>query len=290
MYMSVENKEKSQAMIAWSLSRQAESADYQRASDEELALLAEAKLDSTRRAQILHVIAHDDGEYLRWMNVQHTLASANAFAVQRAEKGSSFIAILKNLMFSWQAGGTGFALASTIAVAIFLIRPGENFDYNSHAQNWRHSGTIELTLPQDGVLRGPAASADTRSLSREEQVILAGVLEGLQLMGTQFKIENLSNELPLSPMEWVGDHKAYEQWAMVGKFSVLSYFKCRTDSDAAYFEKARPALKHLQSLLQKQDGTLAARLSQPSHSALSDRDAVCRFSDKVMSRLARETR
>lgn len=287
--MNPKQKEQSRAMFAWSLSAKHDALDFERASDEELALLADAQLDATRRAQIIHQIAHDDSEYLRWMNIQHTLDGLRLPI--KEEQSLNIVQRIKQLFSGWQAAGVGMALASVLAVGVFFYSPSSyppnsDFDYDLHARTWQHSGDLTLQLPNEGLLRGPDAPKFARELVAEERVILAGVLEGLQLMGEGFRFENLSQALPLSQGEWLGESQHYEQWAMVGKLSALSYFKCASPNDASYFEKARPALEHLQKLLQKQDGALAAQLSQRSPSSVGDKDAVCRFSEKVMSRLA----
>lgn len=288
-----DKRRKAEVLLA--LGAAQEQALFDKPTDEELAALVEGTLDTTRKAQLMNVIANDAESYARWVaavEMADTL-QLGAFAPQAAtDAGTGKVSLLARLAAfvknPLQLAPVGGGLAAT-ALVIFLVGTPTDYQgevdglYKDYGQQWQGF---------------PGASVQTRSLTKpkppvlnaQDQVLKLGIQQGLQRLGDDFSLHNLSPE----PDADISDSRAglekaqFNALQAAGQAAVLSYFKCAVGAAPEYFQQALALQQSLQ-LQQYSDETsqqLAAALDMTDASETAE-TAVCRFSTVAIKRVTR---
>lgn len=287
-----DKRRKAEVLLALGVAQ--EQALFDKPSDEELAAMVEGTLDTTRKAQLMNVIANDAESYARWVaavEMAETLqigqfAADSAMAQQSAGKGSVLQRLVAFIQNPFKLAPVGGGLAAA-ALVIFLVGTPTDYQgqvdglYNDYGQQWQG---IPGTSVQTRSLTKPQAPV----LTAQDEVLKLGIQQGLQRLGRGFSLHSLSPQPSSEVMETHAglDKEQFNALQAAGQLAALSYFKCVVGATSGFFDNALVLQKALK--LDQYDDEASQQLAsalQKSESTESAETTVCRFSTVAIKRV-----
>lgn len=266
---------------------------------EELAALADNRLEPVRRAQILSYIANDASIYQRWIQVVQAVtdfSDASDFELQpestEAQHKRGLVSRIADALFgnSLRAGafGGGVATAAIALAVLILLAPIDHLSrVNDVYDQWSPDIQAQWESTAHRSKNDPSDSRAFTFRTETQQVLAYGYHSGAVLLGPDkfsslgIKLDQELGEAPSMPATL--SRQQYKLLLLLGKVSALTTLQCDLPQLDKDFSRVYSAVEHLlQELHDVKDPKIAALVSGfPQQPPANQRTAICLFSDGI---------
>lgn len=250
---------------------------------EELAAMAESRLDDTRRVQVMSYLANDPQYYRQWITLVESIQDETLSVTEQSPQIKPVGAMQRvtdwlsnNFGKAAFASGTGaFAVAAAV---ILMLQPSADLNqgvgtaYDRWGSQW--DSVPEPTLGQRGAkLVFGEKSAESKALS-------GGIATGLAALGPTFSINGVSeDEVTLSSVETGLDENTFEVFHESGRIAAISHFRCQQTTDPEFYTHVNGLLDKVGSKLQTVSGAQSTALGDVLQAKGDAKQRVCQFAE-----------
>lgn len=254
---------------------------------EELAAMADNKLDDTRRAQVMSYLANDPQYYRQWITLVESLHDETQSAIEQTPQIKPVGAMQRvtdwlSNNFGKAAFATGTGAFAVAAAVILMLQPavdlnkGVGTTYDRWGKQW--DSVPKPSLGQRG------ATLVFGEKSGESKALAGGIASGLAALGPTFKINGISaDEVALTPGETGLDETTFEVFHESGRIAAISHFRCQQTTDAAFYGHVNGLLDKVDEDLQSVTGEQSAALGKVLHSKADAKQRVCQFAEVAIA-------
>ncbi|MGX5174003.1 hypothetical protein ACUR5C_08280 [Aliikangiella sp. IMCC44653] len=196
-------------------------------TDEELAMLFDDQLDFERKQQVISHINADQNLMQQWIGLVEILGGES----EAIEKKQSLLAQVFNWLSSWQGLTSGLVTASLVAVIFMMQTPSELSPGIDSSPQVADKGSIDNKDKSDNKSNIQFVSPDKRAIS-------AGISDYIKTHKTnRFNHINLDSAIDMEGSSL--EPELHQKYFQLGYLIAEQWVDCKVDSEQVIIDKNR---------------------------------------------------